>query len=347
MPFAVSPYYGDVLRVKDSGKTTLFTESEVAKTAIKELLSELETKANPQRAINQINSGGVSAGRQSSLMQQSRARIARNDAQERSNASKKTTKRRIRTQAGAKRYSGNIGDVIGSKKVEKGDTLWDLAKDFYGDPNKWKLIAKANNIDDPKKLPIGTELKFPPDPDDPQGKKKMGARKSPTTSGRRAPAKSGKTSPAKTDKKSPAISDAKDNGDSEVALEATYYAPKDMDIESILKKFYGDTERLDDVLKVNGLTRESDILAGQALILPGIDPKDIYPDKKKRTRAKEIADRKAQGRVPKKSQGGATAKATSRGYTLYNDGSVYGAGGWIVSATKKKAEKRRRAKDRK
>ncbi|MFE9742948.1 LysM peptidoglycan-binding domain-containing protein [Streptomyces sp. NPDC006477] len=46
-------------------------------------------------------------------------------------------------------------------KTVKGDTLWALAEKHYGDGSKWKLIAKANGIKDPKKLPIGMELKIP------------------------------------------------------------------------------------------------------------------------------------------------------------------------------------------
>jgi len=45
--------------------------------------------------------------------------------------------------------------------TKKGDTLWDLAVKHYGDGTQWKKIAKANGITDPKKLPVGKELKIP------------------------------------------------------------------------------------------------------------------------------------------------------------------------------------------
>ncbi|KNF10055.1 phage-like element PBSX protein XkdP [Gottschalkia purinilytica] len=42
--------------------------------------------------------------------------------------------------------------------VKKGDTLWAISKMFYGNGNKWNVIAQKNNIKDPKKLAIGTRL---------------------------------------------------------------------------------------------------------------------------------------------------------------------------------------------
>lgn len=333
---------------------TLFVPSDVAEIAIKGLIDALqgtETKANPQRTIDGMNAGGVSAGARNSAMNESRNRMATNDANARKKAGEKASKRRIRTQAGAKRYGGNIGDIIGKKKVEKGDTLSQLALDYYGDASKWKLIAEANKIKDPKKLMPGTDLVFPPDPDNPQGNNSRGntgktGRNSRQVS--KAPAGSKRQLTAQEQRAVDAREDHKTYDDKDaVALEATYYAPKNMPIEDILKKFYGNTDRLDDVLKLNGLSKNSEILAGQSLILPGIDPADIYPSKSKRASAKSTADKKRQGKVPEKSTGGASAKATSHGYTLYDDGSVYGPKGWIVSATKKKAQKRAKAKDNK
>lgn len=51
-----------------------------------------------------------------------------------------------------------------SKKhtVKQGDTLWDLADKHYGDGSKWRDIAKANNITDPRRLQIGANLTIPP-----------------------------------------------------------------------------------------------------------------------------------------------------------------------------------------
>lgn len=331
---------------------TLFIPSDVAEVAIKGLIDALggvETKANTQRALDSMSTG-VSTSARNSAMNESRNRMATNDANARKKAGEKASKRRIRTQAGAKRYGGNIGDIIGKKKVEKGDTLSQLALDYYGDASKWKLIAEANKIKDPKKLMPGTDLVFPPDPDNPQGKGNAGAGSAKRSSRQssKTPAGSKRQLTAGEQRALDARADHQTYDDKDsVALEATYYAPKNMAIEDVLKKFYGNTDRLDDVLKVNGLSKNSEILAGQSLILPGVDPADIYPSKKKRETAKSTADRKRQGKVPDESTGGAKAKATSHGYTLYNDGSVYGPKGWIVSATKKKAENRSKAKDRK
>jgi len=45
--------------------------------------------------------------------------------------------------------------------IRKGDTLWSVAKDFYGSGRRWKEIAVANSITDESKLPVGKVLQNP------------------------------------------------------------------------------------------------------------------------------------------------------------------------------------------
>jgi nucleoid-associated protein YgaU len=45
--------------------------------------------------------------------------------------------------------------------VEAGDNLSKISKYFYGDPNKYAMIAKANNLDDPNKIKVGQKLVIP------------------------------------------------------------------------------------------------------------------------------------------------------------------------------------------
>jgi len=45
--------------------------------------------------------------------------------------------------------------------VKSGDTLSKIAKEFYGDANKYMDIANANNISNPDKIDVGQELKIP------------------------------------------------------------------------------------------------------------------------------------------------------------------------------------------
>jgi TP901 family phage tail tape measure protein len=45
--------------------------------------------------------------------------------------------------------------------VKKGDTLWDIAKAFYGSGTEWKKIYEANANPDPRKLQIGRKLLIP------------------------------------------------------------------------------------------------------------------------------------------------------------------------------------------
>lgn len=45
--------------------------------------------------------------------------------------------------------------------IKSGDTLWDLADKTYGDGRKWKAIAKANKITNPRTIPIGLNITIP------------------------------------------------------------------------------------------------------------------------------------------------------------------------------------------
>ncbi|MCL2683934.1 MAG: LysM peptidoglycan-binding domain-containing protein [Synergistaceae bacterium] len=46
-------------------------------------------------------------------------------------------------------------------RVNRGDSLWIIAKKLYGEGSSWTLLAKANDISDPNKLRIGQELILP------------------------------------------------------------------------------------------------------------------------------------------------------------------------------------------
>jgi hypothetical protein len=46
-------------------------------------------------------------------------------------------------------------------RVRDGDSLPSIAYTAYGDPTRWRLIAEANDIDDPLALRRGTELTIP------------------------------------------------------------------------------------------------------------------------------------------------------------------------------------------
>lgn len=67
-----------------------------------------------------------------------------------------------------------LGPVHGGKKttktvkkakkytIKKGDTLKKIATKFYGSPDGWKAIAKANKIKTPDKLKVGSVITIPP-----------------------------------------------------------------------------------------------------------------------------------------------------------------------------------------
>jgi nucleoid-associated protein YgaU len=45
--------------------------------------------------------------------------------------------------------------------VKTGETLQAIAAEQLGDPGKWRQIAQANNIDDPRAVPAGAQLNIP------------------------------------------------------------------------------------------------------------------------------------------------------------------------------------------
>jgi hypothetical protein len=48
-----------------------------------------------------------------------------------------------------------------TRTVVEGDTLASIAYQEYRDPNKWRALAEANNIDDPMRVKVGTVLIVP------------------------------------------------------------------------------------------------------------------------------------------------------------------------------------------
>lgn len=52
-------------------------------------------------------------------------------------------------------------NVTGKHTVAKGESLWKIAQNYYGDGYKWVEIAKANNLKDAGKIEVGQELTLP------------------------------------------------------------------------------------------------------------------------------------------------------------------------------------------
>jgi hypothetical protein len=48
-----------------------------------------------------------------------------------------------------------------TRVVKRGDTLLSIASEVYRDPSLWRAIAEANQVDDPRRLPIGRTLSVP------------------------------------------------------------------------------------------------------------------------------------------------------------------------------------------
>jgi hypothetical protein len=48
-----------------------------------------------------------------------------------------------------------------TRRVRRGDSVTGIAAEVYGDPALWRVIAEANNLDDPRRLKIGRTLSIP------------------------------------------------------------------------------------------------------------------------------------------------------------------------------------------
>ena len=63
------------------------------------------------------------------------------------------------TEAAAK--PADAGAATNAHVIVAGDNFWNLAKTFYNDPTKWRLIADANPGNRPRALQIGKSLTIP------------------------------------------------------------------------------------------------------------------------------------------------------------------------------------------
>jgi nucleoid-associated protein YgaU len=48
-----------------------------------------------------------------------------------------------------------------TRRLKRGDTLSAIAAETYRDPAQWRLIAEANNLNDPRHLDVGRTLTIP------------------------------------------------------------------------------------------------------------------------------------------------------------------------------------------
>ncbi len=51
--------------------------------------------------------------------------------------------------------------VTGQHTVAKGESLWKIAQNYYGDGFKWVEVAKANNLQNPGLIEVGQVLTLP------------------------------------------------------------------------------------------------------------------------------------------------------------------------------------------
>ncbi len=57
--------------------------------------------------------------------------------------------------------SGQVTYQRNKYTIQRGESLQDIARKVYGDPNAWVRIAQANNINNPDHIEVGMELTIP------------------------------------------------------------------------------------------------------------------------------------------------------------------------------------------
>jgi len=70
--------------------------------------------------------------------------------------------REYRTMTEQQQRATNQADQTKQVTVKRGETLWSISAREYGDPGRWRSIARANGIADPRKLQAGSSLRIPP-----------------------------------------------------------------------------------------------------------------------------------------------------------------------------------------
>jgi hypothetical protein len=56
----------------------------------------------------------------------------------------------------------NSADKTKRREMSRASSIWLMADKEYGDPRYWRLIARANRVDDPRAIAPGTALVVPP-----------------------------------------------------------------------------------------------------------------------------------------------------------------------------------------
>lgn len=143
-------------------RTGILTEDQRSQ-AIKRLQNESSARSymENERRITQR----AAANRPAPVKRDSPAAQQRDAEQLRERANRQ---RRVTSHGGAPKGLRPGKNGLAGVSVKSGQTLWGIAQRRLGSGAKWRQIARANNISDPRKLQVGTHLTIPG-----QGKAKM------------------------------------------------------------------------------------------------------------------------------------------------------------------------------
>jgi 5'-nucleotidase len=117
--------------------------------------------AQPQPMSGESGSGSASSG--SSSPSQAEGSSGASQAEESGGASPERMSMPPQGESSSGASAGSSASEGDTYTIQEGDTLYSIAKQFYGDGQKWTKIDDANPDVDPKHMPVGEEIAIPPE----------------------------------------------------------------------------------------------------------------------------------------------------------------------------------------
>jgi nucleoid-associated protein YgaU len=117
-------------------------------------IARLEAQiATMEAEIAAVDAGGESSGGD-----------AADDASEEAGQADPTAQRDESSEAPGDQDPDNEQDRGQPYVIQSGDSLASIAQEVYGDPTRWREIARANDLDEPYALTVGQSLHIPDAP---------------------------------------------------------------------------------------------------------------------------------------------------------------------------------------
>ncbi|MFC1714888.1 LysM peptidoglycan-binding domain-containing protein [Candidatus Poribacteria bacterium] len=169
--------------------------------------------------------------------------------------------------------------ILATVTYKKGDTLWNLAEKYYGNPWLWPRIADANGITDVTNIPPGTPIHIHA-----RDAKQIGARIADTS---RTPDKAPlpASASAHIEVKDPKRAIEKLVKEAGFEVMAVVFYQEDDTLRDLAKEYYGDPQLWSHIADANEISDEAMISVGTPIYIPAKAPE--MPATKPKTPIKE------------------------------------------------------------